>query len=253
MENKKYIENEKSYEERQIEYFINWYHQEAMKYCTTEIGQFYQEIDMAHLINKIATWYELKYNSEQINNEHNPNTSTYTNELLMAGLSWDELMYFKQTRYTNSVKIAEDNTSKRMALNSDGTVMKGLINRNIPDEFVGMHLKEVLSFIEEEDLPFSTSSMKQAIANYEMQELIKKRLAESIIYRLISSDKKYGLKRALKFAQDFHLDPHLLITYANDSQDIYLFRDIALYDETFHQQHEKTSSHTSLNLTYPKN
>ncbi len=218
------------------EKFIKWYEEEAMRYSTSEIGQFYPYIDMKKLIDKIVIWYELKYNSDLIEKRDNPNEQVFTTELLLNALPWFQRIYFYKTRYVNMVKMWKDKSIVNINLDAEGHVVSGENSRYLVDNLLGMSVEEVIELVSDNNLGYNVSNLEKAIVNYRVQEEIKRKLMEVIIERMVMSTDKYGLKRAFMFVKDFHLDPGILDKYLDKCGDWLLVERINEYKKNYSMQ-----------------
>lgn len=216
----------------ELEDFIKWYHEIAMGYSTTEIGQYYPEIDMEHLINKLAVWYEFKYNYDRMTDKNNSSVEVFTMEQLLKSLPWYERFYLLKTRYVNMVKVKFDKEVANINIDEDGYITYDKKDRYFIKEFKGMHVKDAVTFIKENAIPCSVDSLEKAIDNYGIQEKIKEVMFYSVIKRIIVNDNKNGIRRALMFIKEFNLSPDMIQEYVNNSGDVTLIKELEEYRES---------------------
>lgn len=222
------INKEQSY----IDDFINWFSNDAIKYSTTDIGQFFPIVDMAKLINKIEVWYEFKYNEDVLSGVRKSNEEVFSIDELLLSLPWYERFYLLKTRYVNMVKSSSKGAIFNINLDEDGNIVSSENGKYIIDELIGMNIRDAILFIKSNGIDIDTRFMDKALDNYDIQLEIKNRLFNSIVYSIILRDSKYGLRRAFMMVKDFGLDAGTLLDYARKSNDLSLVKEIEEYMES---------------------
>ena len=214
------------YLNNKVDDYIKWYYENMVKNGRyTDVGKYWQPIDLRNFIEKMAVWYELRYPDYEINrlmpgsaqeeieiNNIMFNDNSYINDLLdeeaevreldwaefyntrafIRSLPWKERYMFTEQKYRKLVYIDSIRVSTHLHLTSNGLVEEAegidvYSNFKITDEELkGMHLKQVGELLKEKGIKLPRDNeLEQAIKNVENWQKQKEGMLDCVVYRII--------------------------------------------------------------------
>ena len=232
--------------DEKINDYMRWYRK---AFCS-DISERYE--NMEHFIKKVALWYELRYSDDDIEmmmHDNNGMTASsnqalfhdnkYVTELFdeedaLDDLNWSDLystkvflkslpdsekQYFLKPKYKSLVwyglmYFKVSNTGNIQCVHFVGPVDKRFSGHN----FVGMHLKEFLSCVEDEmdctDYVYA-DKIKDQISDYDNLVKRKEGMLDAVMYTILrSGNPDYAAYRALLFAKEFGRNIEIPMRYA---------------------------------------
>lgn len=220
-----FLDSRDIYLNNKVDDYINWYYENMVKGHYTDMGEFWQLIDMRNFIEKMAVWYELRYPDYEINrlmpgsgqeaieiNNIMFNDNSYINALLdkdaetreldwsefyntrafIRSLPWSERYMFTDPKYRRLVYIRSLGTGAHFHLTSDGFIdeaeyIDAYSNSKITEEEIkGMHITEVIELLKERGVELPENNELE-LAVTEVENWIKQGsgMLDCVMYRII--------------------------------------------------------------------
>ena len=237
-----------------VQDYIDWYKQHMVIGHYTDIGEYHSPREMQNFIEKMATWYELRYPDYEINRmlpctgQESTNVSEemfknnscvkdlldedndikyldwsdfYNFEAFYKSLPAGEKHYFSEPMYP-SLLYYDPNRRGHIHLENDGTIISA---NGIPflDNFENrcnkVHIKDVVEYISSSNIPYG-EEFREAITRYEDSVKSKEGMLDAVMYRIIErGGNRFGPRRAFLFAREFKRDLSIPMIYGYDSSD----------------------------------
>lgn len=213
------------YLNNKVDKYISWYYENMVKGHYTDIGEYWQPIDMRNFIEKMAVWYELRYPSYEINrlmpgsgqeiieiNNIMFNDNSYINALLdedaetreldwpqfyntrsfIRSLPWSERYMFTDAEYRSLVHIRSLSIGAHFHLTIDGFIDEAkdidiYSNFKITEEEIkGMHITEAIKFLKEKGIELpENNELELAIEEVEKWKKQREGMLDCVMYRII--------------------------------------------------------------------
>lgn len=213
------------YLNNKVDKYVSWYYENMVKGHYTDIGEYWQPIDMRNFIEKMAVWYELRYPSYEINrlmpgsgqeiieiNDIMFNDNSYINALLdedaetreldwaefyntrafIRSLPWSERYMFTDPKYRSSVYIHSLSIGAHFHLTPDGFIDEAEdidIYSNLKiteEELKGMHITEAIKFLKERGIELpENNELELAVAEVENWQKQREGMLDCVMYRII--------------------------------------------------------------------
>lgn len=219
--------------DKKIDEFINWYNINMVKGKYTDIGEYLEPKKMRYLIDRMTSWFELRYPEIEINDKL-IETNTLNDDFkdYLKKLSWEEKWMFYSHGYQDIVYIDKPKgllylhthfhlNSKGFviiadeieALNTYGIHLKG-------EDFVGKHIEEVYQILKDLNLSLDLREIDDAINNYKKFKKLKEEFLNCVMYNIIErGGNRIGPRRGLIFAREFKRDISVPMKYGVDLSD----------------------------------
>ncbi len=208
-----------------VDEFINWYFKNMIKGEYTDIGEYYEPIEMRNFIEKMAVWYELRYPDYEINrlmpgsNQENSeiddimfNKNRYINEqfdedsevrlidwaefyntnAFIKSLPSSERYFLERPKYNTIVYIDPNHRNAHLHLTSNGVVLEseGLdryTNFKIKDKDIeNMHVEDVVKYLKGKGIVLpSDNELEKTINNVKKWKYQKEEMLNCVMYRII--------------------------------------------------------------------
>lgn len=248
------VENESIILDDKVKAYLDWYKQHMVIGNYTDIGEYHTPIEMQNFIEKMATWYELRYPDYEINrllpctgqesksvSEEMFKNNSCVKDLLdeendIQYLDWSDFYnfdafynslpagerhYFSNPGYP-SLLYYDPNRTGHIHIDSDGIVYEASGISFLKDfEYRSsqIHLKDLVTYIKNNNIPYG-EEFESALNRYEDSVKSKEGMLDCVMYRIIErGGNRFGPRRALLFAQEFKRDLSIPMIYGYDSSD----------------------------------
>lgn len=208
-----------------VDNFNKWCYENKIRGRYTDIGEYQNRNSYKDFIEKMATWYELRYSECEVNklfgeqikeniNEKMYNDNPYIKALFVNSdklvfkdwkdfynfvafknsLSSEEQSYLEKPAYRDLVYFGKDTSFKaHLHLSSDGYIRshdhlhRFIENATDRNMLLGMHIKDALKFLQDivKTNPLNCIGIQKAIKEYEDNYYFKEELLNCVMYRII--------------------------------------------------------------------
>lgn len=252
------IDNQQILDDK-VDEFISWYYENMVKGYYTDIGEYYEPIEMRNTIEKMAVWYELRYPDYVVNNiipgssieeidinEVMFRDNKYINDMLgkdndikyldwnelynkdvfINSLPWEERLIFKEPRYSNicylePCKMAHLHLSNTGYVEISEFVLQYTNGLVSDDELVGLHLTKVLTLLKNRGVVLPKDNEIDKILKSVYKQIYRKdEFLNCVMYRIIErGGNRIGPRRGFMFAKEFNRDIDIPMKYGVDLSD----------------------------------
>ncbi|MDE6292936.1 MAG: hypothetical protein K2L98_04570, partial [Bacilli bacterium] len=229
---KEYVEKESIILDDKVQAYLAWYKQHMVIGHYTDIGEYHCPKDMQNFIEKMATWYELRYPDYEINRilpctgqestrvseEMFKNNSCvkdlldedndiqyldwsdfYNFEAFYNSLPAGERHYFSDPSYPSTLYYDPKRTG-HIHLDSDGIISAAdgiSFLKDFEYRSSQIHLKDVVTYIKNNNIPYG-EEFEGALNRYEDSIKSKEGMLDCVMYRIIErGGNRFGPRRAL--------------------------------------------------------
>lgn len=237
-----------------VDDFILWFSETLVKGNYTDIGEYKVPFEMRNFIEKMASWYEMRYPDYEINrlmpcsgqenksvNDEMFKNNPYVKDMVGNGtdiecfdwcdfynfnafynsLSSEEQYYLNIPTYPNLVYF---NNYGHIHLDKNGYIeeAEGIpflsdvsLATNIP------HIKDILTYIIDAKIPIPENcEIARVVTNVENRTKRREDMLDCVMYRIIErGGNRFGPRRALLFAKEFNRDVSIPMIYGVDTSD----------------------------------
>ena len=237
-----------------VQDYLDWYKQHMVIGHYTDIGEYHCPREMQNFIEKMATWYELRYPDYEINrmlpctgqestsvskemfqNNHCVKdlldedndikyldwSDFYNFEAFYNSLPSDEKHYFSNPSYP-SLLYYDPNRRGHIHLDREGMILSanGIpFLDNFENRCSNVHIKDVVCYIKNNNVPYG-EEFEEAINRYVDSVKSKEGMLDAVMYRIIErGGNRFGPRRAFLFAREFKRDLSIPMIYGYDTSD----------------------------------
>ncbi len=242
-----------------VDEFIGWITANMVKGHHTDVREYRAPIDMRNFIEKMATWYELRYPDYEItrimpgpaqerndingvmfaNNQYVKDIldedseikdldwhEFYNAKAFIDSLPWSERNLFSRPKYPDIVYWNRGNSRAHLHLNSNGFVelsdyMDWVIPEISNEDLEGKNIKEIVNMLKERGVKFpENNGLEKAIEDYDNWVYKKEETLNCVMYRIIErGGERIGPRRAFLFAKEFNRNIDIPMAYGVDRSD----------------------------------
>jgi len=230
--------------DEKVDSFIKWYYQNMVLGKVTEWEEYYAPRKLRDFIEKMASWYELRWPKERIlsemMNDNSKNIDDFNRKYcfnyyeFVNSLSEEEKSFLKGPTYVDIVWVG---LYAHLQLSLDGIVVRAqgiekYTNGKIKSKDLEfLHLKEVVSLFQKNGIELSKNNeMERAILNYENEVYFYEKLLDCVMYRIIERGGSIiGARRGFLFAKNFERKIDIPMMYGIEEENPYLEKFIEEY------------------------
>jgi len=248
-----------------VEQYLLWY-KKNLEENVENVS--YEYHIMKNFIEKIAVWYELAYPENLVDNiiktmysdpDYRSKSLFSKNEFinrlnaeekyLLAKPKYPEIVYVNRDKFLTHFHLSPEGFITEVDEIADLDKTKDVV---VPahSTLIGKHIKQIVSFLKNNNLLLEKNEIETAINNYETSEICLNGMLTSAMFRIMErGGNRIGPYRAFLFALEFGLNIEYPIKYGYDPSDpnLRLFlneyfkaggsKDITCYNQYFFKDH----------------
>ncbi len=238
--------------DKKVKSFLKWYYKKWIKGHYTYVGELYGQKRIINFIEKMVSWYEMKYPDFEVNrfmtgtSIHNKSIDDILLNKGVDSIKWKNLLdyhtfvltlseeekgylqdpifrssYCMKDAYMGFLHITKDGIVKTDEVRFDiseyyhgMTLGKSLY---VTDDFDNLNLLQVKLLMEKYNMLNDVIGIQKIIDDYQLQIETKERLLDCVMYRIIErGGNKIGAFRAFLFAKEFNRNARIPMMYSTD-------------------------------------
>ena len=242
--------------DKKVDDFIKWYSINVVSKYYNGVGLYNKPREMRNFIEKMASWYELRYpdadvdkalfysNSRSNISEVMFEKNEYINELFdddadIRYLDWEDFyntkVFIKSLSYEEKQFLEKPYPDRiylsgripHLHLSEDGKVIKAdkiscyYKDKVKDEELLGLRIEEVIQLFEKRDIELhNIPQIIESVTNYKNEVYQREEMLNCVMYRIIErGGNRIGPRRALLFAKEFNRNIDIPMKYGVDTKD----------------------------------